>query len=183
MWKPQYVGVADRPWDKRQPGFEHQQPRGVPGPSLTAWALNEADLIGGGPAREVYVELGGRFGVVPAISLDTTSIEYVVYDDADRPLVQDQVGPTLGVLAMGGFPGGPAVQFTECTRRSYRRTRPRARCRRDRPARSTPATTASRAQSGRTGCSGPAATTRASRWDQLADAEQAQSPAQGAVGQ
>jgi len=79
-----------------------------------AWALNKEDAVAGSPAREVYVELAGRFGVVPALSPGPASVEYLAYNDADPfALVQDQAGPTLGVLAMTGVPGGPPVQFTE----------------------------------------------------------------------
>jgi hypothetical protein len=79
-----------------------------------ASVLNLADMVAGNPAREVSVDLGGRFGVVPAVSLGPAPAEYLAYNDADPfALVQDQAGPTLGVLAMTGFPGGPPVQFSE----------------------------------------------------------------------
>jgi hypothetical protein len=56
-----------------------------------------------------------RFGIVPARSLNSTTTEYLVWNNSDPTnlMVQTTLGPTVGLIAIAGQPALHNVTFTE----------------------------------------------------------------------
>jgi len=76
--------------------------------------LQKADLVAGS-AVAGYVTPSSKsyFDIVPAQSLSSTTTEYLVYNNADPALSQNQSGPTVGVISVTGTPRANDVALSE----------------------------------------------------------------------
>lgn len=79
------------------------------------WVLQKSDMLSqANTVAEVsFRGMKNRFDIVPAISLSTTTTEYLTYNNADPNLNQNTPQPTVGVIALTGTPAQNNVKVTE----------------------------------------------------------------------
>ena len=69
------------------------------------WILDKSEAIAGMPPEYAqYTPDTQRFGMVPSLEPTATSVAYVVYNNADKDLNQNEAFPTAGVIAINGTP-------------------------------------------------------------------------------
>jgi hypothetical protein len=69
------------------------------------WVIEKSQAIGGtSPTYAAFAPDIFRFGMVPSQELTDSSVEYVVYNNADPFLEQNQRFPTVGIYAISGTP-------------------------------------------------------------------------------